>query len=284
MKKKSRRKLMMEKITQGLEAINAHEDDDEDWVMFSQDEDDYEEFVLFQQQMQLAATSQGLPRNTTSKLQGSVSKFGRLGKSVVEATPIRCAPKSVKQPLVLHFLAQGVEQWIRQYYRNCDKILVVGEVDFSFSSILASFGLASNMTATTLESHFFIKDYDKNALENIVTLRRKGCKVMHGVDPKYLADHSLLHGVVFERIVIILPFFGFPNLKSRTFRLRRHQFLVREFIENAMKLIDKNGEIHIAQRRIRGLRSEWEMIRAADFNVDDCLYTRFEFVTPSSSY
>ncbi|XP_019190844.1 PREDICTED: heavy metal-associated isoprenylated plant protein 41-like isoform X2 [Ipomoea nil] len=90
------------------------------------------------------------------------------------------------------------EKWIKQY-SSSQTILLVGEGDFSFSAALATaFGDASNMVATSLDSHAFLAENYTNAVSNIAMMRRKGCKVIHGVDATDMANHPLLKGLKFD--------------------------------------------------------------------------------------
>ncbi|XP_019183156.1 PREDICTED: heavy metal-associated isoprenylated plant protein 41-like isoform X2 [Ipomoea nil] len=92
------------------------------------------------------------------------------------------------------------EKWAKHYnYSNYHKILLVGEGDFSFSaSLVAAFGSASNLTATSLNSRKVLrKDYEK-AVYNIEELKGKGGKVMYGVDATTMASHPIFKGLAFD--------------------------------------------------------------------------------------
>lgn len=136
-----------------------------------------------------------------------------------------------------------------KHYNNQHKILLVGEGDFSFSACLAvAFGSATNIIATSLNSKAFLEKNYGSALSNIAELRRRGSKVMHGVDATKMGSHKLLAHLKFDRIVFNFPFAGFfPNL-SRESELRRHRRLVRLFVKNAKEMMGENGEIHISHK------------------------------------
>nr|GLL44916.1 uncharacterized protein At4g26485-like isoform X1 [Ipomoea trifida] len=198
-----------------------------------------------------------------------------------------------------------------KHYNSSQKILLVGEGDFSFSAALATaFGSAPNMIATSLDSlghpstclislfripslgcfEFlrllslyvfadFLNEHYDNAFSNIVTLRRRGCVVMHGVDATHMANHPLLQRKTFDRIVFNFPFARLPKKKSRSVKIRRNQVLVSAFLENAKKMLDEDGEIHI-RHKTNGLEREWgiidlaeeqgvELARAVSFRLDD---------------
>ncbi|KAA8527104.1 hypothetical protein F0562_008667 [Nyssa sinensis] len=150
------------------------------------------------------------------------------------------------------------ERWIK-YYSSRQKILLVGEGDFSFSASLAlAFGSATNMIATSLNSRGFLLQNYKNALFNIQNLRSRGCKVMHGVDAAEMADHLFFKGKKFNRIVFNFPLAGFFPNESRYSELCRNRNLVFLFLSNAKKMITRRGEIHISHKS-NGFFKEWDL-------------------------
>ncbi|XP_059662347.1 uncharacterized protein LOC132308317 [Cornus florida] len=171
------------------------------------------------------------------------------------------------------------ERWIK-HYSSHQKILLVGEGDFSFSACLAvAFGSANNMIATSLNSQGFLRKNYGKASSNIEKLRSRGCKVTHGVDATEMAKHLLFESMEFDCIIFNFPHAGFLNHESRKSELRRHRKLVREFLANAKKMISKNGEIHISHKS-NSFFLEWNVeflasqaglrvIEAVDFNLND---------------
>ncbi|KAL6562480.1 hypothetical protein OROGR_003487 [Orobanche gracilis] len=170
--------------------------------------------------------------------------------------------------------AKGIRRRIR-HYSNRQRILLVGEGDFSFSTCLArAFGLAPNMVATSLNSEgpaaivvrnlqtilsedFLVKNYE-NALPNIVELGIRKCKVMHEIDATVMANHEFLGGIKFDRVIFNFPFAGFFNNLSRDSLLRRHRRLVSLFLKNAKEMLSENGEIHISHKT-NGVHAEWKL-------------------------
>ncbi|KAL6999083.1 25S rRNA (uracil2634-N3)-methyltransferase [Sarracenia purpurea var. burkii] len=174
------------------------------------------------------------------------------------------------------------EIWMK-HYSSCQKILLVGEGDFSFSASLAvAFGSAHNMIATSLNSQGFLSSNYKSAMSNIQILRSRGAKVMHDVDATQMANSFLFQGMTFDRIVFNFPHAGFISGELRESQLRRHRKLVQLFMANAKKMIDAgNGEIHITHKSNAFFR-EWNLEQLAsseglivlekvDFNVTDFL-------------
>ncbi|XP_019190723.1 PREDICTED: uncharacterized protein At4g26485-like [Ipomoea nil] len=171
-------------------------------------------------------------------------------------------------------------KWIK-HYSSSQKILLVGEGDFSFSAALATaFGDASNMVATSLNSHGFLAENYKNALPNVDMLTNKGCTVMHGVDVRIMAYNALLRleGLTFDRIVFNFPFARLSK-KSPSPSIQCQQGLVRAFLKNAVKMIGEDGEIHITHKTngshiywdITGLayKQGLELVKYADFRLED---------------
>nr|GLL44915.1 uncharacterized protein At4g26485-like isoform X1 [Ipomoea trifida] len=171
------------------------------------------------------------------------------------------------------------DKWIK-HYSSSQKILLVGEGDFSFSAALATaFGDASNMLATSLNSHAFLAENYENAVSNIAMMRRKGCKVMHAVDATDMANHPSLKAFKFDRIVFNFPYAGFFKTESRASQLLIHQALMRPFLENAVRMIGEDGEIHITHKT-NGFHREWDivglayqqglqLVKAEDFQLSD---------------
>ncbi|OMP06957.1 hypothetical protein COLO4_07754 [Corchorus olitorius] len=117
------------------------------------------------------------------------------------------------------------ERWIK-HYCSSQRMLLVGEGDFSFSACLAlAFGSATNMIATSLDSRGFLFRNYKKAMSNIHDLRSRGCTILHGVDVTEMANHCSLMGI------------------------QRHQLLLSLFFQNAKKMInEEDGEIHVTHK------------------------------------
>ncbi|KAI8005625.1 Uncharacterized protein LOK49_LG07G02806 [Camellia lanceoleosa] len=73
-------------------------------------------------------------------------------------------------------------RWI-QHYNNGQKILLVGEGDFSLSACLArAFGSAVNMVATSLHPQELLRVKHWTSEAELQTLDRLGCLILHEVD------------------------------------------------------------------------------------------------------
>ncbi|XP_074303422.1 uncharacterized protein At4g26485-like isoform X2 [Silene latifolia] len=136
--------------------------------------------------------------------------------------------------------------WIGPYTSK-QRILIVGDGDFSFSASLAvAFGSASNMIATSLNRQgFLIKNYSK-FLSNKKELESRGCMVIHNVNATNMFRHHVLGKLKFDRIIYNFPHTGcFGRSYSDMLKNRR---LVRDFVWNAKKLMNEDGEIHITHK------------------------------------
>ncbi|PKU68861.1 Uncharacterized protein MA16_Dca010605 [Dendrobium catenatum] len=82
--------------------------------------------------------------------------------------------------------------WINCYC-SAQKILLVGEGDFSFFLYLATvFGSAFNIVATSLDSYdVFPKKYRK-AQSNVEVLKKVGATILHEIDATQMKDEVFL--------------------------------------------------------------------------------------------
>ncbi|XP_020536956.1 heavy metal-associated isoprenylated plant protein 41 isoform X3 [Jatropha curcas] len=100
-------------------------------------------------------------------------------------------------------------KWVKHYSSDYS-ILLVGEGDFSFSSSLAnSFGSASNIVATSLDSYDVLVKMYKNAKSNLENLLKLGATILHGVDATKMKFHPDLKMRKFDRIIFNFPHAGF---------------------------------------------------------------------------
>ncbi|KAK3184581.1 hypothetical protein Dsin_031867 [Dipteronia sinensis] len=107
-------------------------------------------------------------------------------------------------------------RWIN-HYNNRQKILLVGEGDFSFSSCLASaFDSAANMVATCLHSEDVQKTKHRTSIAHLKLLKSKGCKVLHEVDVHYMNQHQTLCYRKFDVIIFNFPHAGHYNYLRET--------------------------------------------------------------------
>ncbi|KAF3777111.1 Ferredoxin-fold anticodon-binding domain-containing protein 1 [Nymphaea thermarum] len=147
----------------------------------------------------------------------------------------------------------------RRHYTSKQRILLVGEGDFSFSLSLASaFGFATGMVATSLDS---------KATSNVKRLRQLGCKVLHGIDATTMSkNRSLRRAKKFDRIVYNFPHAGFICPEASAFQIELHKHLLMGFFENARELLSHgHGEVHVTHKQGYPY-SKWELEKIAEKN------------------
>ncbi|GAB2293082.1 hypothetical protein Dimus_027297 [Dionaea muscipula] len=157
-------------------------------------------------------------------------------------------------PLVCEIRRKGL-------YTSSQKILLVGEGDFSFSACLAdAFGSATNMVATSLDSWEFLCKHYEGAMWNILNLTGRSCAVVHGIDATMIAwKYSPLQEMQFDRIIFNFPHVGvFKYDAPREASLRDHRKLIRMFLANAKMMIKMDGEIHI-RHKSNGFFRDWNI-------------------------
>ncbi|TYK23203.1 DUF2431 domain-containing protein [Cucumis melo var. makuwa] len=171
------------------------------------------------------------------------------------------------------------EKWLK-YYSSYHEILLVGEGDFSFSLSLAmSFGSASNILATSLDSYHDVVMRYKNARLNLTILNGLGASVLHGVDAAKMKYHMDLHMRKFDRIIFNFPHAGFFGREDNPLMIRMHKKLVHDFFKNASQMLRVNGEIHV-NHKTKPPFSDWNIVQlayqnsltligCADFNIQD---------------
>ncbi|VVB00147.1 unnamed protein product [Arabis nemorensis] len=140
------------------------------------------------------------------------------------------------------------EVWVTHYSSN-HQILLVGEGDFSFSHSLAiSFGSASNICASSLDSYDDVVRKYKNARSNLETLKRLGASLFHGVDATKLHFHPYLHFRRFDRIIFNFPHAGFHSIESDPYLIRKHRELVFGFFRGASHMLRADGQVHVSHK------------------------------------
>ncbi|XP_048497843.1 uncharacterized protein At4g26485-like [Beta vulgaris subsp. vulgaris] len=201
---------------------------------------------------------------TTKKKSKNTKKKNKNGKKlVIEHGDKQVIPEIVLEKnvtnTVINRLPSVPKEIVRKIgsYTSAQRILLVGEGDFSFSSCLAvAFGTSHNITATSLNSEdFLINNYAK-FLTNKAQLETRGSMVLHDVDSRIMLKHPIIGSMVFGRIIFNFPHAG--KFGKTDTELRLHQKLVRGFLKNAKKMIGEDGEIHITSKS-NGFFLEWDI-------------------------
>ncbi|RZB51065.1 Heavy metal-associated isoprenylated plant protein 41 isoform B [Glycine soja] len=170
-------------------------------------------------------------------------------------------------------------KWVT-HYSSYHQILLVGEGDFSFSLSLAkSFGSASNMVASSLNSYDDVIKMYKNAKSNLDDLHKLGACLLHGVDATKMKLHSDLKMRRFDQVIFNFPHAGFHGKEDNTLLIKKHKALVLGFFKNASGMLRANGEIHVSHKttapfnnwNIEKLAAQCflKLIECADFKRED---------------
>ncbi|EON65922.1 hypothetical protein W97_05164 [Coniosporium apollinis CBS 100218] len=123
-----------------------------------------------------------------------------------------------------------------------DRILLVGEGDFSFSLSLLTHHGCADLTATCLDSAEELLRKYTQAAGHIEELEAEGMSVLYGVDATKLGKRRELRGKEWDRVV-----FNFPHVggKSRDVnrQVRYNQELLVAFFRAALPLLAPDGTI-----------------------------------------
>ncbi|XP_039117601.1 uncharacterized protein At4g26485 isoform X1 [Dioscorea cayenensis subsp. rotundata] len=160
--------------------------------------------------------------------------------------------------------SQRSVKWIT-HYNSTQRILLVGEGDFSFSACLANaFGSAKNMVATSLDSKatLYWKQWSSEAhLQDLKELR---CVILYKIDVKNMHEHKVLKNMKFDRIIFNFPHAGHdPLLKESDKKLiMKHRKLLENFFMSSSKMLSEEGEVHVTHRNDYPYR-KWKLEKLA---------------------
>ncbi|KAG2250884.1 hypothetical protein Bca52824_081020 [Brassica carinata] len=114
-------------------------------------------------------------------------------------------------------------------YSSMQKLLLVGEGDFSFSLSLAkAFASATKITAASLDVRVGLGRQYNNGNANVKELERLGFTVVHGINVHTMSSD--------------IACLDMTELK--------HKDVVRGFMESARQMINEGGEIHFTCKTI----------------------------------
>ncbi|TKY57340.1 hypothetical protein E2542_SST21787 [Spatholobus suberectus] len=167
------------------------------------------------------------------------------------------------------------------HYSSHQKILLVGEGDFSFSLSLAkAFGSASNMVATSLDSKESLIGKYSRASTNLSELENLGCTIVHEVDAHTMNNHPLLQTKYFDRIVFNFPHAGFIYRECDLWQIELHKHVVSGFLKSAREMVSPDGEIHVTHKTA-GPFCKWEVVTLAEeaelFLVEEVPFFRWDY-------
>ncbi|XP_050149617.1 uncharacterized protein At4g26485-like isoform X3 [Malus sylvestris] len=167
------------------------------------------------------------------------------------------------------------------HYSSSQKILLVGEGNFSFAACLATaFGSANNIVATTLDSKESFMDKYPDAVRKWKKLKGKGCVVLHQVDVDTMSQHPLLAAKLFDRVVFNFPHAGFIGMESQRFQIELHQDLVKRFFAAASAMLTGRGEVHVTHKTANPF-SRWNIVKLAEevglYLVEEAPFKRADY-------
>ncbi|EQC26255.1 hypothetical protein SDRG_15916 [Saprolegnia diclina VS20] len=129
-----------------------------------------------------------------------------------------------------------------QLYTPADRILVLGDGDFSFSKGLVAHrgGSGTNLVATSYDSTSEVRKKYPNAAACIQSITQAKAHVMHGVDATKLSKlpHSDAVPALFDYII-----FNFPHSGEQ--RVHINRALLLDFFESARPKLALRGEAHV---------------------------------------
>ncbi|CAL5081986.1 unnamed protein product [Urochloa decumbens] len=162
------------------------------------------------------------------------------------------------------------EKWLGQY-SSTQSILLVGEGNFSFALALATaFGSGANLVATSLDADEALRSKYCRAESNMMSLKRLGATVLHGIDVKSMKSHPDLKNRRFDRMVYNFPHAGFKGKEYEVHMIKLHKKLVKEYFRNARCLLRPCGEIHVSHKtgasydkwNLEGIAAKFSLILA----------------------
>ncbi|KAI3755688.1 hypothetical protein L1987_55494 [Smallanthus sonchifolius] len=146
--------------------------------------------------------------------------------------------------------SKGKERWIHDY-KSSQKILLVGEGDFSFSACLArAFHTAENIVATSYLKRKSLLKKHWTSIPHLEELESLGCLLLYKVDVYKMHTHPILKNKKFDIIIFNFPHAGhYDYLCERDPELiEMHMDLVEAYFKSASKLLTKGGEVHLRHR------------------------------------
>ncbi|KAK1350627.1 hypothetical protein POM88_054662 [Heracleum sosnowskyi] len=155
------------------------------------------------------------------------------------------------------------EKWIG-HYSSSQRILLVGEGDYSFSLCLAkAFRSARNIVASSLDSRRDLGKKYSDAVENVRQLEEMGGLVLSGLDATQMRDHYFLTTQRFDCIVYNFPHVGFRFPEGNGCQIKMNKELVKGFLRNAKTLLKKDtGEIHVSHKN-GDPYDKWDLVKKA---------------------
>ncbi|KAI9499219.1 hypothetical protein BDB00DRAFT_753377 [Zychaea mexicana] len=130
-------------------------------------------------------------------------------------------------------------------FTSTDRVLLIGEGNFSFAKSIAEHYMASNpgnIIATCYDSEQMLYEkYADEAKSNVATLKELGVTVLFEIDGTKLRKYKDLRKNRYTKIIFNFPHAG-AGIKDQDHNIRANQKLLNEFFASAVPLLSKEGE------------------------------------------
>ncbi|GJT83560.1 heavy metal-associated isoprenylated plant protein 41-like protein [Tanacetum coccineum] len=150
-------------------------------------------------------------------------------------------------------------------YTCADRILLVGDGDFSFGMCIAILiGDATNITVTSFDSYADLTKMYPMAQDNIDSLLALGGLVLHEVDATKMYEDPRFFLRKYDKIVYNMPHAGFLDGfgEHDEIMISRHRKLLTGYFKNASRMLNSNGEIHV-RHHTEPPYDKWNIIELA---------------------
>ncbi|KAI9278672.1 hypothetical protein BDA99DRAFT_554290 [Phascolomyces articulosus] len=131
-------------------------------------------------------------------------------------------------------------------YNKLDRVLLIGEGNFSFARSLAENYMKdnpSNIVATCYDSEQVLYEkYADEAKNNLAILKELGVTVLFDIDGTKLHKYKDLRKNRYTRIIFNFPHAG-SGIKDQDHNVRANQKLLNEFFTSATPLLSTEGQI-----------------------------------------
>jgi len=177
--------------------------------------------------------------------------------------------------MVKEFFRNSLPVLEHPVYDSSQKILIVGEADFSFAFALAKQG-CSNMIATSYESYDQVSTKYGNAMTMIEDLTTMGVDVRFNIDATRLTEQIEINN--FDRILFMNPHAHFGGRDSKPYDdVLENRAIIYQFLQQGSKLLSNMGEIHLTKKQDgRKLYRRWGIYGLAEKPLSLKGVVRFE--------